>query len=157
MIVDWNMSTDVLGKRRWEAQVMSAPNVYLRVTPGPEGVEGLIYAVFRWVKLPQRKPQPCPLDRFVVPLGLGTDLVSVAKAECIRKWEEEHGAVEKKLLRRMWAKRVAANFELLEFRMEDRAQRNATLESALVQERLAERKQERAQLGVEVEEVEKPS
>lgn len=154
-MIEWHKTTDILGKARWEAQVMSHPNVYLRVTPGPDGVEGLIYAVFRWPQQPLRKPQPCPLDRFIIPAGAGTE--EQAKVECARRWEEEHGAKERKVLRRMWSTPVAANFELLEFRGEDRAQRNATLESALVQERMLEAKEKRAAIGAEVSEPEKPS
>lgn len=154
-MIEWHKTTDVLGKPRWEAQVMTHPNVYLRVTPGPDGVEGLIYAVFRWPQQPHRTPQPCPLDRFIIPPGAGHE--EHGKAECARRWEEEHGAKERKVLRRMWSSPVAANFEVVEFRREDKDQRNATLENALVQERMLERKEQRAAIGAEVSEPEKPS
>lgn len=154
-MIEWHKTTDILGKPRWEAQVMTHPNVYLRVSSGPGGVEGLIYAVFRWPQQPHRTPQPCPLDRFIITGVSATE--EHAKTECVRRWEEEHGAKERKVLRRMWSTPVAANFELLEFRGEDRAQRNATLESALVQERMLERKEQRAAIGAEVSEPEKPS
>lgn len=112
-------------RERYNAIVMTEPDVVLQVEQGENGVEWTIYAVFHW---PGRPPKPLILNRDVT---RGNRAMEMAKLAAVDAWGAEHVLRgEDALLREMWRKPNMTATEIEELEQRYARMRNEAKERA---------------------------